>query len=931
MKKNFLIRILSVFLIIILVVLAPLNVFAREKRTDEELARLTKYKDPDCVTFDVNVKYNQEEARSFLELINEFRSGKNNVKNATDSKTWYYDANNSKKYVENLQPLTYNYRLEEFAMLRAAECGVYMDPNHITPCGLGTVNEATVYYRESGVGGECIGIGPSGNLRKAIDAFNGFAEELELYSGQGHRRSMLKSDHYYFAAAQVIFDSNYSVFVLEFADSEFSEVSLTPTDISNDFQHVEVESSSSHILDIRSDNIQLNYNDSFGLDNIAFKADFKADVNTKGNKNVPILPHGIEWSIENSNIAEIKDDEIVTKSIGKTNLVSEFAGHDIIVPLTVAPVDISSGKLIIEPEEVSYNDYKAGTTTLEPMVKVVVDNKTVSADNYSLIYDTNNNKPGVGSVEVKGVGNYTGYLTGNYNIVCDHNYIENGVKEPTCTEAGGALYTCSICSDEYVLPTIEPLKHEYVLDNHDDECHYYKCTRCNDIYSENHDFIIEGIEPTCTTPAIIVSTCTICSAKKSEEVGTPLGHMYVQDKVVAPTCTEQGYTVYRCKNGCGGERFKDYTNATGHNYVSKVTQTATCQNDGIRTYTCKNCNDTYTEVIKKTSHIAGAVKEEIITNATCTSTGLKKVTTYCKYCNEVISSEDITISKTAHLYEIVDWKTAFCEESGYKKYECSECKTSYTETVKALGHNYYQSVYVSADCKTNGYKQYSCTRCDSSYKETIKAGHKYKVSTTKATTKKNGFIVVKCSVCGNIDSKTTIYYPKTITLSKTSYVYNGKVQKPSVIVKDSKGNKVATSNYTITYSTGRKNVGKYTVTVKFKGNYSGTVKKTFTIKPKATSVNKLTAGKKKFTVKWKKLTTQTTGYQIQYATNSKFTQSKKTITVKKNSTTSKTVSKLEAKKKYYVRVRTYKTVKVNGKSTKIYSSWSKAKVVTTKK
>ena len=168
-----------------------------------------------------------------------------------------------------------------------------------------------------------------------------------------------------------------------------------------------------------------------------------------------------------------------------------------------------------------------------------------------------------------------------------------------------------------------------------------------------------------------------------------------------------------------------------------------------------------------------------------------------------------------------------------------------------------------------------------------------------------------------------------IGLSKTSYIYNGKVKKPSVTVKDSKGKKISSSNYTVSYSSGRKNVGKYTVTIKFKGNYSGTVKKTFTIKPKATTISKVTAGKKAFTVKWKKQATQTTGYQIQYSTSSKF-KGAKTVTVSKNKTTSKKISKLKAKKKYYVRIRTYKTVKVNGKNTKIYSGWSKVKTVKTK-
>ena len=101
---------------------------------------------------------------------------------------------------------------------------------------------------------------------------------------------------------------------------------------------------------------------------------------------------------------------------------------------------------------------------------------------------------------------------------------------------------------------------------------------------------------------------------------------------------------------------------------------------------------------------------------------------------------------------------------------------------------------------------------------------------------------------------------------------------------------------------------------------------TFKINPKGTSISKATSPKKKqLKVTWKKQTTQTTGYQIQYSTSSKF-KNAKTVTVKKNKTTKTTVKKLKAKKKYYVRIRTYKTV---GKK-KYCSSWSKAKAVKTK-
>ena len=172
-----------------------------------------------------------------------------------------------------------------------------------------------------------------------------------------------------------------------------------------------------------------------------------------------------------------------------------------------------------------------------------------------------------------------------------------------------------------------------------------------------------------------------------------------------------------------------------------------------------------------------------------------------------------------------------------------------------------------------------------------------------------------------------------VSLSKKSYPYNGKSQKPSVTVKSNQGNILKNGmDYTVSYEKGRKNVGKYKVSIKLKGNYTGTLIKTFTIKPKATSISRMASKKKGFIVKWKKQTIQTTGYQLQYSTSSKFAKKNtKALTLKKNRITSRTVTKLKAGKKYYVRVRAYKNVKVNGKTSKIYSDWSKAKKVTTRK
>ena len=244
-----------------------------------------------------------------------------------------------------------------------------------------------------------------------------------------------------------------------------------------------------------------------------------------------------------------------------------------------------------------------------------------------------------------------------------------------------------------------------------------------------------------------------------------------------------------------------------------------------------------------------------------------------------------------------------------------------------INHTYNAGVVTKkATCKETGVKTYTCTVCNATKTQAIaKMAHSYKTTTTKATTSKNGKIVKKCSTCGASGGTTTIYAAKTVKLSATSYTYNGKVKEPTVTVKDSKGKKLKNKvDYTVTYASGRKNVGTYKVTIKFKGRYKGSKTLTFKINPVKTSA-KLTAAKKALTVSISKKSTQVTGYQIQYATNKKFSKAK-TTTVKSYKTTKVTLKKLSAKKTYYVRVRTYKTV--NGK--KYYSGWSTVKHKKTK-
>ncbi|MFR9180956.1 MAG: fibronectin type III domain-containing protein [Dorea sp.] len=170
--------------------------------------------------------------------------------------------------------------------------------------------------------------------------------------------------------------------------------------------------------------------------------------------------------------------------------------------------------------------------------------------------------------------------------------------------------------------------------------------------------------------------------------------------------------------------------------------------------------------------------------------------------------------------------------------------------------------------------------------------------------------------------------PKSITLSNTRYIYNGKVQKPQVTVKNAKGEVI--KGYTVKYAGNCKNVGKYKVTLTFKGDYNGTKTKTFKIAPKSVTVKSLKAAKKRFDVKWSKQTTQVTGYQVQYSTDKNFVKAVKNKKITKNSVVTKTVKNLKSKKVYYVRVRTYTTVKYNGEQMNLHSDWSKVKKVTVK-
>lgn len=233
-----------------------------------------------------------------------------------------------------------------------------------------------------------------------------------------------------------------------------------------------------------------------------------------------------------------------------------------------------------------------------------------------------------------------------------------------------------------------------------------------------------------------------------------------------------------------------------------------------------------------------------------------------------------------------------------------------------------------ATCTQTGEKVYTCLTCKETKKEVLdKIPHKYRTTIVKATTKANGKIIHKCTGCSS--TKTSIIpYIKSCKLSRTVYTYNGRKQLPSVTVTDSKGKRISVSNYIVTYYGSCKTVGTYKVMIQFKGNYyTGSYSSSFKINPYAPRISSLKALRKGFSVRWTKQSSSiASGYQVQYSTRRDFRGSK-TIRVSSYKKYSLYKTKLSPKRRYYVRVRTYKTVA--GKN--YYSSWSPAKTIITKK
>ncbi len=373
-----------------------------------------------------------------------------------------------------------------------------------------------------------------------------------------------------------------------------------------------------------------------------------------------------------------------------------------------------------------------------------------------------------------------------------------------------------------------------------------------DISSFVHDYQGVVVAPTCTERGYTQYTCKICGIQYKAHYVDALGHDYQPLRIVSPSCTEQGYTVYQCSR-CPATTRNDYTNPQGHNM----------------------------SVVEKTE-------------PTCT-------------------------------------------ENGHILYQCITCSETQETQLDAFGHHFVAEEVVSPTCTNAGYTTYVCQNCsftyDGDYAEPL--GHSYVTNIVAATHTEDGTATLRCSRCPHIKSKRKIFHISQVSVNKTSYVYTGsKIKLPVVTAKASNGSTVAAKNYTVEYisrASGKRvssvtAIGQYKAVVHFYNEYAGENTFYFFVKPKKQAVSKLSTARKSITAKWKK-DKAASGYEIQLATNKSFTKSVKKFTVSGNTSTSKKITNLKKGKRYYIRIRSFKSVKVDGKTTKMYSDYSAAKSI----
>ena len=248
------------------------------------------------------------------------------------------------------------------------------------------------------------------------------------------------------------------------------------------------------------------------------------------------------------------------------------------------------------------------------------------------------------------------------------------------------------------------------------------------------------VAPTCTEQGYTIYTCTACGEELKADFVPATGHSY-EASVVAPTCEKDGYTNHVC-SVCGDSYRDNYVDAAGHQYTDTVTA-PTCTASGYTTHTCSVCGHSYVDsVVPATGH----TYTESVTAPTCTNAGY--TTHLCSVCGH--SYVDSVVPATGHDYVWQITRVPTCTAEGVKTFTCSHCGDSYDVALAKADHT-YEAVVTAPTCTNNGYTTHTCSVCGDSYVDSIvpATGHSYDAVVTAPTCTNAGHTTHTCSVCGD--------------------------------------------------------------------------------------------------------------------------------------------------------------------------------------
>lgn len=394
-------------------------------------------------------------------------------------------------------------------------------------------------------------------------------------------------------------------------------------------------------------------------------------------------------------------------------------------------------------------------------------------------------------------------------------------KQATYYEKGAITYTCKNCGETRTEETPELDKTYHIKEVVAPTCtsEGYTIYECNEVpdltykgeytakLPHSWDGGVVTKAATIYEKGVKTFTCTVCGETRTEDIPV-LDKTWHKGKTVAPTCTEQGYTVYICDQDKNLTEKRDYTAALGHDYDNGVVTTpATCTTEGVMTYTCTRDGATKTETIPALGH---KWDDGTITTApTCETEGEKTYRCTNDGCTE---TKREAVAALGH-----DWDNgtvttpATCTAEGVLTYICKrDASHSKTEAIPALGHKWDDGTITTAPtCEAEGEKTYTCKNDGSHTKtESIPAlGHDWNDGevTTAPTCTEDG---VKTYTCKNDASHT-----KTETIAKLGHKWDaGKVTKEPTYDSDGTMTFTCQNDKTHTY-TETIPAKKYTFTV----------------------------------------------------------------------------------------------------------------------